>query len=69
MSACAHYVAVVRAAHDRESATIEGSITSAVLVASVVARLCQCRGGKDDDGDDDRGGETHIETWGWVKKI
>lgn len=49
MSACAHYVAVVGAAHDGESATIEGSIASAILVASVVARLCQCRGGKDND--------------------
>jgi hypothetical protein len=93
--ACAHYLAVMRAADDGQGATtisgwekgrqmkvrrfggkvwrgtnvLEGGITSAVLIASVVSRyaFCQRRGGKDDDGENDRGGETHVEIGGWQK--
>jgi len=54
----------------RGTNVLEGGISSAILIASVVSRyaFCQRRGGEDDDGENDRGGETHAEIWSWGQK-
>ena len=55
----------------RGTNVLEGSITSAILIASVVSRyaLCQRGGGEDDNGENDRGGETHVEIWSWGESV